>query len=144
MHKHGTTSDYIDDRNKALLKAYREVMLRPYPIHWREVMNIVVNTPCKRFWVSEEEATRVMRRMIYAKIIKRSTPIRREMYQEIHDRVVALREANPGMTIADATFRVVNSPAPKFYITPSSAYVIIQRTKKKCYEERRRKLRHLL
>lgn len=52
---------------------------------------------------------------------------KREMYHEICRRVKRILEEEPGITLTEATFRVVNSPAPEFYLTPKSARAMIYR-----------------
>ena len=144
MRKHGTEPDYIKDRDRALLRAYRRVMDSPTPLYWREIIQRAVESPAERFWCSEEQATCIVRQMLAGKTPTIRTATKREMYEEIYRRVVELRKGKPDMTITDAVFKVVNSPAPKFYLTRQSAYVIIQRAKKECYEERKQRLRHFL
>jgi hypothetical protein len=48
-------------------------------------------------------------------------PSKREMFQEIHRRVVILREKHPDWHLSELVYEVVNSPAPKFYMEASSA-----------------------
>ena len=52
-------------------------------------------------------------------------PLTREMYIEIFHRVDNLRRQKPDTPLCDLVFQVVNSPAPKFYLTPESVSVII-------------------
>ena len=144
MRQHGSCSDYINDRNKALLKAYREIMSSPEVIHWKVVIRRVVDSPSPRFWVSEEQAKNIIDKMMAGREPNIRTATKKEMFELILKRVQELRMDNPGMSVKDAVYKVVNSPAPKFYLTEKSAYVIIQRAKKKCYEERRQRLRHFL
>jgi hypothetical protein len=65
------------------------------------------------------------------------------MFHEIYKRVVALKEKLPDHTTYQLTFIVVQQEAPKFYLTAGSAKVIISKIKRKWYEERKRKYRHL-
>lgn len=41
---------------------------------------------------------------------------KREMFEEIYKRVVALKEKHPDWHLCQLVFEVVNSPAPKFYM----------------------------
>lgn len=65
------------------------------------------------------------------------------MYEEILKRTLDVIDNNPGIALINAVRMVVAEKAPEFYITPESAIIIIHRIKKRCYEERKRKLRHL-
>lgn len=145
MGKHrGSISDYIEERNHALLAAWRKAMSTADNISWLDVVKKAVEMPAPRFWCSEEQAMCVVRKLLKGQDPNVKSVARREMFEEIHRRVVALRTQNPSLTITDAVFKVVHSPAPQFYLSVKSAYVIIQSAKKKCYEERRRRLRHSL
>lgn len=145
MRRPNSKSDYTDDRDRALFHAWRKVMdSRRGPIYWRDAISQAVNMPSPRFWCSEEVATDVVNRLLQGKPMGVKVKTRREMFEEIFCRVVALRLEDCNLTVAEAVFEVVNSPAPKFYLTPKSAYVILQRAKKRCYEERKRRLRHFL
>lgn len=57
-------------------------------------------------------------------------PTKREMFIELHARVCNIRNDAPEMNLYDAVFLAVNSPAPKFYMTPGYALNIIYKTKK--------------
>lgn len=54
-----------------------------------------------------------------------------------------LMDTEPNMSLYECCVRVVNSPAPKFYMTPLSIRQTIYKIKRKWYEERKRKYRHL-
>lgn len=140
---HGTTFEYEDARNKSLLAAYNEVVnanrnLSGYALYVR-----VVNMPSCRFWVSEERAAIVISAMLKGRSIENMRQNNREMFTEIYNRVMELRKERPGESVYNLTFDAVNSPAPKFYLTPASAKKIINKIKRGWYEERKRKYRHL-
>ena len=65
--------------------------------------------------------------------------LKKEMYEEIYARLCKAREQNPNESIYNLTFDIVNGPAPKFYLTPDSAKVIIGKINRKWYEERKHK-----
>lgn len=67
-------------------------------------------------------------------------PLKREMYQEIFRRVVALREKNPFLSIAKLCAIVVCQPAPKFYITPGTAKAMVCKARKQRALKRKEKL----
>lgn len=91
----------------------------------------VVNSPCSRFWISEERATAVISAIIRGQpILDSMRPTKREMFIELHARVCNIRNDAPEMNLYDAVFLAVNSPAPKFYMTPGYALNIIYKTKK--------------
>lgn len=131
MKRKGSKFEYEDERNKELLKAYCSQVEICSEIHLDEILSRVVNTPCSRFWVSDERASIVMSG------IERGTAnldsmieSRKEMFLEIYDRVKALRINNPTMSLSELTNEVVKQPAPRFYLTAKSARTIIHRIRK--------------
>jgi len=143
MKKAGAFFEYEDARNSDLMRAYREELR----LHQGEPLMVVfraaVNRPSQRFWVSEERAAIVVSAMTRGVKLEKMGANKREMYQEIYNRVMEARKRNPEESIYNLTFDIVNGPAPKFYLTPSSAKVIVHKIKKQWYEERKRKYRHL-
>ena len=69
-------------------------------------------------------------------------PLKREMFQEIHKRVVELKTKNPNWSINKCCEIVVAQPAPKFYLSAGSIRIMICKERKKRYEERKKRLRH--
>lgn len=128
MKRQGSKFEYEAERNKELLKAYCSQVEICSEIRLDEILSRVVNTPCSRFWVSDERASIVMSG------IERGTAnldsmieSRKEMFLEIYDRVKALRVNNPTMSLSELTNEVVKQPAPRFYLTAKSARTIIHR-----------------
>lgn len=131
MKRQGSKFEYEAERNKELLKAYCSQVEICSEIRLDEILSRVVNTPCSRFWVSDERASIVMSG------IERGTAnldsmieSRKEMFLEIYDRVKALRINNPTMSLSELTNEVVKQPAPRFYLTAKSARTIIHRIRK--------------
>lgn len=140
----GAIFEYEEERNRDLMRAYKAQLASHENKDLQAVFNRVVEMPSKRFWVSEERAAIVISEMMRGKGLKVKGKVKREMYNEIYQRVMKLRTAHPDMSVYDLTFMVVTGPAPKFYLTPGSAKVIIHKVKKQWYEERKRRLRHCL
>ena len=139
----GSKFEYEKERNDDLMRNYRNLLESSPYICMTDIYKQIVMMPAARFWVSEERATIVIASMIRGESISKMTKNKQEMFQEIFRRVQRIRKETPGITIYEACFTVVRQPAPKFYLTPGSAKVMICRTKKTWYEERKRKLRHL-
>jgi len=138
MKKPGSNFEYERERDDDLLRVYRDTIHAADHIRMPDILDVVVNSPSKRFWVSEERAAVVVARMLKGDTCPHMRPQKREMFGEILRRVEHLRESNPGMTIAMLVFHVVRQPAPKFYLTPGSAKVILSRIRKKRRNEYRR------
>ena len=135
MKHHGNVSHFIYIRNRELYKAYRHALAGTSHIVLRDICRTVAETPCPRFWVSEERALIVVSELYKGRYVLDSMkPLTREMYIEIFRRVDSLRSENPNTPLYDLVFQVVNSPAPKFYLTPESVAVIICHIKKGRYK----------
>ncbi len=144
MKPHGSRFEYEDQRNDNLMKVYHEIIVKANHVRMPDIYQMVANSPSRRFWVSEERAAIVVSAMMRGDPLKRMRPLKREMYNEIYRRVMALRDENPKMPISQLVAQVVEQHAPKFYITPGSAKVLICKIRKEWYYRRtKRRLRHL-
>ena len=143
MKNFGSHFEYEKQRNDDLMRCYREHLSRRPFIHLPEVLEDIVNSPSARFWVSEERAAIVMSQMMRGDQLEKMRPLKREMFQEIYKRVMMLKEEHPDWPLSQLAFEVVRQPAPKFYLTPGSAKVIISKIRRQWYEERKKKLRFM-
>lgn len=122
MKSFGSVLAFTQERNDALLKAYREQVSTTRVVRLNEIGEKIVNSPSPRFWVSEERAAAVVSAIMRGKpVLKMMRPTKRAMFEEIHRRVVALKKKHPDWHLCQLVFEVVNSPAPKFYMEASSA-----------------------
>lgn len=139
----GAKVDFEQERNNELIKTYNRLLEECDFISMPAIYNQVVEMPTTRFWVSEERAAIVIASMMKGKSIDNMQPNKREMFQEIYRRALLVIERDKTLSLLDVAMQVVLQPAPKFYMTPGTAKVYITKAKKKWYEERKRKLRHL-
>ena len=131
MKHKGCILEFTNQRNKELMKTFRKTLGEFSFIDIKKVSEVVVNSPCSRFWVSEDRAYIVISVMMKGQYALDSMhQYKREMFLEIFKRVQAMREENPEMPMDDIIFDVVNSPAPKFYMKPRYAMNIIYSIKK--------------
>lgn len=122
MKSFGSVLAFTRERNAALLKAYRQQVESASFIRLNEIGQKIVNSPSPRFWVSEERAAAVVSAIMRGKpVLDTMRPTKREMFEEIHRRVVALKAKHPDWHLCELVYEVVNSPAPKFYMEASSA-----------------------
>lgn len=135
--------DFESERNNEIMKTYNKLVRESDFLCLEKLCKELVNHPTTRFWVSEERAAIVLSKMMRGEKLKGMRPTKKEMFKEIFRRAMALRKKHPEWSALTLAFKVVCQPAPKFYISPSYAKGIIHQTKKKWFEERRRKLRHL-
>lgn len=119
------------DLEEALRNIYSNCRGR---IHYKELSRRLATHPSRRFWVSAETAYVVIKRMLAGATLEAMRDTKRNMYMEIYRRVCKMREENPDKELEDIVDEVVEQPAPSFYITNGTAYVLITRIKR----ERRR------
>ena len=143
MKPHGSNSEFKQQRNDDLMRAYHELIKSAQYILMPEIYRKVVDMPTRRFWISEGRAAIVISAMMKGDTLENMGPLKREMYNEIYSRVIKLREKKPDLPIIQLVEMVVEQPAPKFYLTPGSAKVLICKIRKEWYFRRtKRILRH--
>ena len=97
----------------------------------QEILVAAVNSPAPRFFVSPKRARAVITDMFQGKNpLNNMHPTRQEMFREIFRRAQRIRQQYPTMSLLDIAKRAVNSPAPKFYLTPHSAKIILHHHRK--------------
>lgn len=127
MKKIGSVADFGPQRDKELLAAFRDQLHLLGSIPTKELFTRAAKMPASRFSVSERRAAAVISKMLRGDRILSMNTKKREMYLELYRRVRRIREEVPGISLNEACFRAVNSPAPEFYLTPKSARVMIYR-----------------
>lgn len=144
MKPHGSHFEYEDQRNDNLMTVYHKIIVEANYVRMPDIYEKVANSPSRRFWVSEERAAIVVSAMMRGDKLKNMRPLKREMYNEIYNRAMLLREKHPSLPVSQLVAMVVEQPAPKFYLTPGSAKVLICKIRKQWYYQRtKRRLRHL-
>ena len=119
--KKGRFFEYRDERNADLLCVFREcVMNSPADESMDEVYQRIVNSKSKRFWVSEEQASKVVSYMMKGNKIDYMSDNKRKMFEEIYIRVMKMREENPNIRLFRLVEIIVSQEAPCFYMTSGS------------------------
>lgn len=127
MKKKGAVAEFGPQRDRELLQAFRALFLKLGNVPAEALFAKAAESPASRFWVSEKRAAYVVSKMLKGDRILSMNPKKREMFFELARRVKSHIRNEPGITLTEATFRAVNSPAPEFYLTPNSARVMIYR-----------------
>lgn len=127
----GTKFEFAEQRNEDLISTYRRKLSECEVIRLPKVLRETVQSPSKRFWVSEERAIIVVMQMMAGNNLDRMQPMRKAMYEEIYRRTMKMKMMNPEMTFTEIVSLVIEQPAPCFYLTPGSAKVIIHKAMKK-------------
>ena len=133
MKHYGCILDFTEERNRELMRVYREKLAQARYIIMPEIFEQVANTPCKRFWVSEERAAIVISAMLMGKPLGNMRKNKREMFEEIFRRFLVMRKILPHKSIYDLAFRIVQQPAPSFYMTPRTVGELIYRIRNGWY-----------
>lgn len=138
MKHFGSKFEFERQRNEDLYRAYRNAIADCRQIYVNELYIRIANSPSIRFWVSEERAAIVLSKMLKGDRLLYMRPLKREMFYAIFEEYTRLKSLYPDCNISELAFLAVRQPAPKFYLTPGSAKVIICRIRKQC-----RKIRNL-
>lgn len=144
MKLHGSTIEYAKERLNDLLMCYRKYISSCEHISIPDVFENVVNMPASRFYVSEQRAANVISQILNGSKLKNMRPTKREMFFEIYRRYIIEKKNNPTLPLVQLVGIIIEQPAPKFYLAPGSARVMILKARQKWYEERKKKLYRLL
>ncbi|MCC8072158.1 MAG: hypothetical protein LIO90_10200 [Bacteroidales bacterium] len=121
MKNPGDTAYFVEERSRQLWLAMRRYMATAPLINIHDALCHVVNQPAPRFWVSEERASAVVSSIIRGGSLEGMHPLKREMFEEIHRRVILLRQQRPESCLFELVKEVVWQPAPKYYLSPLTA-----------------------
>lgn len=144
MKHRGNNCEYRDERDADLLRAYHSFIVSSKVIDIHKISEQVVSMPSSRFWISEERAAIVIRKIKKGDNLSNMRPLLREMFMEIFHRVTSMEKAHPELTFFDIIFHVVRQPAPKFYLTPESARVIMYKAKRRVLQDTKTRLKHMM
>lgn len=140
----GCILDYTKERNKELVDALYRHLRSAKVIRMPDICKQVADSPCSRFWVSEERATIIISAMLAGRPISKMRENKREMFEEIFRRFAALRPLYPDAPIFELVTKIVHQPAPKFYLTHRTVGLMLQRVKNGWYDRKFNRYRHLL
>jgi hypothetical protein len=97
--------------------------------------------PAARFWVSVPRAAVVVTDIMRGDKLLYMRPNKREMFFEIHRRVMKLRQHYQDWSLPRLVEAVIVQPAPKFYLAPGSARVLILKARKQWFADSLKKQR---
>lgn len=132
----GCVVEYTMQRSDALMEEYHKYSVSANYLKADDIFSFIVNQPCQRFWVSPGRAVSVVRRMIKGDELLYMRPSKREMFFEIFNRVSILRNSDKSSPLDKLVMDVVDSPAPKFYLSPGSAKIMVSKAKKQWYQKK--------
>ena len=135
--------EYSAERMDDLMRAYDEYISSCAMVRMPEVYCAIVNMAAKRFYVSQTRAEKVLRDMMSGADISGMRPVKREMFMEIKRRVEELMARKPKLSLGECCAIVVEQPAPKFYLSPGSAKIMVCKARKKWIRRKMERLRLL-
>lgn len=152
MKRKGATSDFATTRNEELYETFIKVVRGTTGLlNLNSLCAEAAERPASRFWVSENRASDVIRKidginakrrkiglppfdisnskrramLINIALGKSVLPQRARMYIEIYDRYRRLREEFPDTPTNRLVGMVIEQPAPSFYLTASGVKRIV-------------------
>lgn len=138
MKPHGTVNELSVERRKALLKAYMKQIAISRSIHLPDICKAVALSPAPRFWVSPMRAAIVISQIRRGDRLDNMRPTTRDMFMEIYRRAISLQAEHPDLTMLAIARKVVESPAPQWYLTPDTVKVLICRSRRMSRRHNRR------
>ena len=139
MKNFGSKSEYHRERTRDLLRAYFRYLEACKHVSKPDVFKRVVEMPAARFWVSTPRATVVVASIMRGDKLLSMRPNKREMFFEIHRRAVELRRKHSDWSMPKLIEAVIAQPAPKFYLAPGSARILIFKARKQWFAEKLKK-----
>jgi hypothetical protein len=141
MKNFGCKSEYHQERTHDLLRAYFRYLETCDIVRMSDVFKHVVEMPAARFWVSIPRASVVVAKIDRGDDLLYMCANKREMFFEIHSRVCKLRAKHPTWTLRRLVDHAISQPAPKFYVAPGSARILILKARKQWFADKSKRLR---
>lgn len=139
MKHKGALMEFSKERLDDLMRVYYEYIASCRHIRMDDVYKCIVNRPSKRFWVSDIRAALVVSAINRGEdCLKEMLPLKREMYMEIYRRVMNMKKKHPDMSVSELCSIVTMQQAPKYYITPGSAKMMICKERKRWIGKKRK------
>lgn len=132
----GSKLECSEERINALMVEYDRCIMSCSVVRRHEIFKKIVNSPCNRFWVSGFRAAVVMAGIMRGDDLSGMRPLKREMFHEIYRRVLELQKRHPDYSLYRLACLAVLQPAPKFYMSPSSAKIMFYKAKKEWYRRK--------
>ena len=144
-------NEFKEQQDAEIMDAYRRIFkIYGGKVDVHTLYKMVAFAPASRFFVSPRQAYRVIIRMMSGQPISNMRLSNQRMYREIYNRVKeelkvqtpSLGEGWGGCQLKSLIAKIVCQPAPEMYVGIRQISFIISKEKRKCYEERKRRLRN--
>ena len=124
---HKKRNDFIHDRTKDLADICCSLSCEK-KYNFADMLNIAVNSPAKRFYVSTNVAFESIEKIKANKKIQ-GNPLRKQMIFEIYKRYILFKQDNSYLSDMKIVEKIITQQAPKFYITPEAARKYLKKWK---------------
>lgn len=124
MKKKNSRCDYIESRNSNLRREFLARLGRNGRTLKDVFRSLARESQADRFYINEERAYRLIRAG------EGYISGRRRMLEDIRTRVDSLMRSDPSLSLKDAVYITVNSPAPGFYLSEETIKTIIYKSRK--------------
>lgn len=131
----GSVLNFTHLRNQDLMRAYRQCIAKADHIVMPQIFSLVAKSPASRFWVSEERAAVVISAMATGKPLPPMRHNKREMFLEIYRRYLIAKKQYPHKYTNELVAKIIQEPAPQFYLTPRTVGELIYRIKNGFYDK---------
>jgi hypothetical protein len=138
MRHKGSDSEFKEIRDNEILALYRKYLNESPNIVVSRMLNQIVNSPSSRFWITEQRAAIVLGQMMKGEEFPDAYPQKRAMYKELYRRAQQIWKEHPNMSVYSVAAKVVEQPAPSFYMSTTLCGLIISRAKKREWSRRKR------
>ncbi len=123
--------EFIEQRNADFMESYNRVLKRygryaPF-VKKSTLIAEALQEPAKRFYVTHDQCVIIIRQMIKGKKTYIKSPQKIEMYNEILRRVKKELSLRPTRGLYGAIDYVLSNPAPKFYMTKGTAWMLFNK-----------------
>lgn len=143
MKRAGASMEYSQERMMHVMQLHDEYIATAKYIRMNDLYAYITQSATPRFFVSEERTVTVISYMMRGMKLKRMRPLKREMFREIHRRVIALKKLHPDWTLRKLCDTAIRQPAPKLYLSEGSIKIMVCKIRKQWIAEKMKKLQPL-
>lgn len=124
--------EFISKRNEDLHRAYKEVVNSGKYNNIIDCIKESLTLPASKFWISSENAARIISRMEKGDNLQNISPLRKEMFLELHKRFLEEKVRHPeSKSVYKICEIIIEQPAPRFYIGLQRGIKIIKQERSK-------------
>lgn len=128
--------EFISERDKDLFRAYKIAVHSGKHDNIIDCIKEAITLPASKFWISSENAARMMSRIDKGDNLENISPLRREMLFELYTRYQRYITDNRGSeSISRICEVIIEEPAPRFYIGMQRAIKVIKKERTRRWKE---------